>query len=85
MTPEFVELVIEREKPDALLPTMGGQTALNVAMKLFERGVLAEAWRRADRREGARDQGGRGSGGVRAGDAADRFAGSAGADSAHVG
>ncbi|HEX6050308.1 MAG TPA: carbamoyl-phosphate synthase large subunit, partial [Gemmatimonadaceae bacterium] len=40
VTPEFVELVIEREKPDALLPTMGGQTALNVAMKLAERGVL---------------------------------------------
>src|SRR6476620_7086145 len=40
VTPDFVELVIEREKPDALLPTMGGQTALNVAMKLAERGVL---------------------------------------------
>src|SRR5919107_520756 len=40
VTPDFVELVIERERPDALLPTMGGQTALNVAMKLAERGVL---------------------------------------------
>src|SRR5687767_1677260 len=40
VTPEFVELVIEREKPDALLPTMGGQTALNVAMKLYQNGVL---------------------------------------------
>ena len=40
VTPEFVELVIEREKPDALLPTMGGQTALNVAMALSENGVL---------------------------------------------
>ena len=40
VTPEFVELVIEKERPDALLPTMGGQTALNVAMKLAERGVL---------------------------------------------
>jgi carbamoyl-phosphate synthase large subunit len=40
VTPEFVELIIEREKPDALLPTMGGQTALNVAMALSERGVL---------------------------------------------
>jgi carbamoyl-phosphate synthase large subunit len=40
VTPEFVELVIAREKPDALLPTMGGQTALNVAMKLAETGVL---------------------------------------------
>src|SRR5687767_8011522 len=40
VTPEYVELVIAREKPDALLPTMGGQTALNVAMKLSETGVL---------------------------------------------
>ena len=42
VTPEFVELIIEREKPDALLPTMGGQTALNVAMSLYESGVLAK-------------------------------------------
>src|ERR671919_331586 len=41
VTPEFVELVIERERPDALLPTMGGQTALNVAMALAESGALA--------------------------------------------
>src|SRR5258707_345332 len=40
VTPEFVELIIEREKPDALLPTMGGQTALNVAMALANSGVL---------------------------------------------
>src|SRR3954466_5951866 len=40
VTAEFVELIIERERPDALLPTMGGQTALNVAMTLAENGVL---------------------------------------------
>src|SRR5919202_1704119 len=40
VTPEFVELVIAKERPDALLPTMGGQTALNVAMALHESGVL---------------------------------------------
>jgi len=40
VTPDIVEQVIERERPDALLPTMGGQTALNVAMALSERGVL---------------------------------------------
>ena len=40
LTPNWVELVIEREKPDALLPTMGGQTALNIAMELHERGTL---------------------------------------------
>ena len=40
ITPEVVERIIERERPDALLPTMGGQTALNVAVALVERGVL---------------------------------------------
>ena len=40
ITPEIVTKVIEKEKPDALLPTMGGQTALNTAMKLAESGVL---------------------------------------------
>ena len=42
VTPEFVERIIARERPDALLPTMGGQTALNVAMALHENGVLAK-------------------------------------------
>ncbi|HRX40536.1 MAG TPA: carbamoyl phosphate synthase large subunit, partial [Parvularculaceae bacterium] len=40
ITPEFVEKVIAREKPDALLPTMGGQTALNCALELERSGVL---------------------------------------------
>ncbi|RMF13520.1 MAG: carbamoyl-phosphate synthase large subunit [Alphaproteobacteria bacterium] len=40
LTPEIVEKVIAREKPDALLPTMGGQTALNVALALAKKGVL---------------------------------------------
>src|SRR5436309_13740150 len=40
VTPDWVRKVIEREKPDALLPTMGGQTALNVAMALFNDGTL---------------------------------------------
>ncbi len=40
ITPEFVERIIERERPDALLPTMGGQTALNTAVALAESGVL---------------------------------------------
>ncbi|HEU4763450.1 MAG TPA: carbamoyl-phosphate synthase large subunit, partial [Gemmatimonadales bacterium] len=42
VTPEWVAKVIERERPDALLPTMGGQTALNVAMALHEDGTLAK-------------------------------------------
>jgi len=41
MTAEVVEAVIAAERPDALLPTMGGQTALNLAMALHENGVLA--------------------------------------------
>ncbi|MEO6331971.1 MAG: carbamoyl-phosphate synthase large subunit, partial [Gemmatimonadaceae bacterium] len=40
VTAEFVALVIEKERPDALLPTMGGQTALNIAMQLSQNGVL---------------------------------------------
>ncbi len=40
VTPEWVAKVIERERPDALLPTMGGQTALNVAMALVKNGTL---------------------------------------------
>ncbi len=40
ITPDFVERIIAREKPDALLPTMGGQTALNTAMALAKSGVL---------------------------------------------
>jgi len=40
ITPEFVEQIIIKEKPDAILPTMGGQTALNIAMALEENGAL---------------------------------------------
>lgn len=43
LTPEVVERIIVAERPDALLPTLGGQTALNIATVLFERGVL-ERW-----------------------------------------
>jgi len=42
LTPEVVARVIEIEKPDALLPTMGGQTALNLAVTLAENGTLAK-------------------------------------------
>ena len=37
---ETIEKIIEKEKPDALLPTMGGQTALNAALDLDSRGIL---------------------------------------------
>src|SRR5207237_5160409 len=41
ITAEVIEAIIVREKPDALLPTMGGQTALNAAMELYRNGALA--------------------------------------------
>jgi carbamoyl-phosphate synthase large subunit len=70
MTPEVLEAVIARERPDALLPTMGGQTALNLALALHERGVLErhgvrliganiEAIRKAEDRELFREAMGR--------------------------
>ena len=40
ITPEVIETIIAKEKPDAILPTLGGQTALNAAMALHERGIL---------------------------------------------
>jgi len=40
LTPGFIESIIEKERPDALLPTLGGQTALNLAVTLAESGVL---------------------------------------------
>ncbi|MGW8180428.1 MAG: carbamoyl-phosphate synthase large subunit, partial [bacterium] len=40
LTPEILELIIDKERPDALLPTMGGQTALNLTVKLAELGVI---------------------------------------------
>src|SRR5512142_464568 len=42
ITPEVVAKIIEKERPDALLPTMGGQTALNTALALEQMGVLAK-------------------------------------------
>src|SRR5438309_5877955 len=40
LTTEFVASIIKRERPDALLPTVGGQTALNIAVELAESGIL---------------------------------------------
>jgi len=42
ITPEVIEAIIAKEKPDAVLPTLGGQTALNAAIALHERGILAK-------------------------------------------
>ncbi len=60
LTPEVLAAIIEREKPDALLPTVGGQTALNLAVALGENGTLAKYRRRVDWRLGRRDQDRRG-------------------------
>src|ERR1700761_4833054 len=65
LTPDVLEAIVERERPDAVLPTLGGQTALNLAMALHERGTFerlgvemigadAAAIRRAEDREGFR-------------------------------
>ncbi len=43
ITAEVIQKIIEKEKPDALLPTLGGQTALNVSMDLFNSGYLDRA------------------------------------------
>ncbi|MBI5025330.1 MAG: carbamoyl-phosphate synthase large subunit, partial [Nitrospirae bacterium] len=40
LTSDTIEMIIEKERPDALLPTMGGQTALNLAVELSEKGIL---------------------------------------------
>ena len=40
LTPEVLEAIIERERPDAVLPTLGGQTALNLTLELADRGIL---------------------------------------------
>ena len=42
LTVECVRKIIEKEKPDALLPTLGGQTGLNLSLELFEAGILDE-------------------------------------------
>ena len=42
ITPEFIERIIAKERPDAVLATLGGQTALNAAIGLFQAGTLAK-------------------------------------------
>ena len=77
LTPEFLERIIERERPDAILPTVGGQTALNLALALAERGVLEK---RSVQLIGANehsDAAGRGPRALQEGDARDRRRGAA--------
>ena len=53
ITPEIVAKIIEKERPDALLPTMGGQTALNIALSLNKMRRAGAVQRRDDRRQRA--------------------------------
>ena len=68
ITPEIVAKIIEKERPDALLPTMGGQTALNTALDLDKHGRARQVRRRDDRRQGAGHRHGRGPPAVPRGD-----------------
>ena len=60
ITWQTVEKIIAKERPDAILPTMGGQTALNCALDLWRNGVLDKYKRRADRRHARSHRQGRG-------------------------
>ena len=51
MTVEAVQEIIKKEHPDSLLPNLGGQTGLNLAMELCENGFLEKMRRKASRRE----------------------------------
>ena len=72
ITPEIVAKIIEKERPDAVLPTMGGQTALNTALALFKDGTLEKYRRQDDRRRCRGDRQGRGPAQVPRGDGQDR-------------
>ena len=72
ITPEIVAKIIEKERPDALLPTMGGQTALNTALSLRRMGVLDKFGVHDDRRRRRRHRQGRGPRAVPRGDEEDR-------------
>jgi hypothetical protein len=72
ITWQTVEKIIAKERPDAILPTMGGQTALNCALDLWHNGVLEQVQGRADRRQPGGDRQGRGPPEVQAGHDAHR-------------
>ena len=69
ITPDVVEKIIEKEKPDALLPTLGGQTALNTAMDLVRDGRPRKAPGPTDRRQRRSHRQGRRPRPLQAGDA----------------
>ncbi len=77
LTPEIAEAIIEKERPDAVLPTVGGQTALNLAVALHERGILAKYNVKLIGASIDADQGRRGPAAVPQRDAGDRRRGAA--------
>ncbi len=77
LTPEMVEAIIEKERPDAVLPTVGGQTALNLAVALARARHPREVQRQADWRVDRGDQGRRGPPALPQRDARDRRRGAA--------
>ena len=85
LTWEVLAAIIEREQPDAVLPTLGGQTGLNIAMELFERGLIGVPGTPGDdrrQRRGDRHRGGPRP--VQAGDDRDRPRGPALRHGAHA-
>ncbi len=75
LTVEVVARIIERERPDGLLPTLGGQTGLNLAVALADAGVLEKLQRPPARHAARHDPHGRGPRALQAAAAADRRAG----------
>jgi carbamoyl-phosphate synthase large subunit len=72
LVPSVLEAIIARERPDALLPTLGGQTALNLALALDGQGILRQVRGRADRRQGRGHSQGRRARPLQAGHGEDR-------------
>ncbi len=72
LTAEILEKIIATERPSALLPTLGGQTALNLSMELHRLGHPRQVRGRDDRRQARRHLQGRGPGALQAGDGQDR-------------
>ena len=83
LTWEIVAKVIERERPDALLPTLGGQTGLNLAMDLSRHGVLDKYGVEMIGANAGRDRQGRRARPVQGGDGADRAGSLPRRDGAH--
>ena len=76
LTVDVVEQLILKEKPDSVLPTLGGQAGLNLAMELDERGFFEKTWCKTDRYDFPDHQKSRGPSGIQGNHGEDRRAGS---------